>query len=70
MALGISDSCRRIRAYGGFDGSAARAFLHGIVQTPNEKESNAQRDRANKQSDKNRRDNTELYRRGSLIVEA
>ena len=70
MALGISDSRRRIRAYRGFHGSAARTFFHGIVQAPDEKETNTQRDRADKQRDKNRRNNCEFYRRCTLLVAA
>ena len=70
MALGISNSCRRIRAYRGFHGSAARAFFHGIVQAPDEKETNTHRDRADKQRDKNRRNDCEFYRRCTLLVEA
>src|SRR6266404_242492 len=40
MALRISDSRRRIRAYGGFHRTAARAFLHGKVQAPDKKKTN------------------------------
>ena len=69
MVLRISDGCRCIRAYRGFDGSAACAFFHGIVHAPDEKESNTQRQRADKEGDENGRDNSELYRRGSLIVD-
>ena len=70
MALRIGNGRRRIRAYVGFDGSAARAFLHRIVQAPNEEESNAQRERADSHGDKHRRNNCEFHRRGALLVEA
>ena len=70
MVLRISDGCRCIRAYRGFNGSTARPFLHGIVQASDEKESNTQCQRADKEGDENGRDNSELYRRGSLIVDA
>ena len=70
MALRIGNGRRRIRAYGRLDGSAARAFLHGKVQAANEKKSNAQRERADSQGDKHRRNNCEFHRRGALLVEA
>jgi len=69
VALRIGNGCRRIRAYVRFDGSAARAFLHGEVQAPNEKESDAQRKRADSQRDKHRRNNCKFHRRGALLVE-
>jgi hypothetical protein len=68
--LGISESRRRIRAYRGFDGSAARAVFHGKVKAPNQKKSDAQSESADKKGDKHRRDNCEFYRRGPLLVEA
>lgn len=70
MVLRIGNGCRRILAYRGFDGCTARAFFHGIVQASNEKESNTQRHRADKQRDKHRRDNCEFYRRGTPLVNA
>src|SRR5437879_1729943 len=70
MVLRISDGCRPIRAYRGFDGTAARALFHGIVQAPDEKETDTQRDRADKHRDKHRRNNCEFYRRGALLVAA
>ena len=69
MVLRISDGCRPIRAYRGFDGTAARALFHGIVQAPDEKERDTQRDRADKHRDKHRRNDCELHRRGALLVE-
>ncbi len=70
MALRISNGCRRVRANVRFDGSAARAFLHGKVQAPDEKESNAQCERADSQGDKHRRNNCEFHGRGALLVQA
>ncbi len=75
MALGISESCGSIRFSGCistccFDGCAARTFLRSIVQAPNEKQTDTQRDRADKQRDKNRRNNCKLYRRSTLLVAA
>ena len=69
-ALGISNGCRPIRAYRGFDGGAPRAVFHRKVKAPNEKETNAQCQRAEEQRDENGCDNCEFDRRGSLIVEA
>ena len=68
--LGISDSCRCIRANRGFDGSAARAVFHGEVKAPNQKQGNTQCQRADNQRDENGRDEGELDRRGSLLVAA
>ena len=73
MALGISDSCNSIRVSACistccFDGCAARTFLHSIVEAPNEKQTDTQRQRADKQRDENGRDNSELYRRSALLV--
>ena len=70
MVLRISDGCRPIRAYRGFDGTAARALFHGIVQAPDEKERDTQRDRAEKHRDKHRRHNCEFHRRGAPLVAA
>jgi len=74
MVLRVGLDCGSIRhsvdLTCGFDGSAARAFFRGIVQASDEKESNTQRHRADKEGDENGRDNSELYRRGSLIVDA
>jgi hypothetical protein len=44
--------------------------LHGKVLAPNEKESNAQCERADNQGDKHWRNNCEFHRRGALLVEA
>jgi len=70
MVLCVGDGCRCIRAYRGFDGSAPRGVLHGKVQASNEKKTDAQRERADKQGDENRRNNSEFYRRRTLVVEA
>jgi hypothetical protein len=40
------------------------------VKTPNEKEGNAQSHRADEQRDQDGRDNSELYRRGPLLIAA
>ena len=68
--LGISDGCRGIRTNRGFDGSAARAIFDRKVKAPNEKEGNAQSHRADEQRDQDRRDNSELYRRGPSLIAA
>src|SRR3984893_6668411 len=52
-----------------FDGGAARPLLHGIVKASNEKETDTQRDRADKQGDKYGRNNRKFYRCGAPLVE-
>ena len=72
LSIGYGRGCIRasVDLTCSFDGSAARAFLHGKVKAPDEKKTNTQRDRADKQRDKNRRNNCEFYRRCTLLVEA
>jgi hypothetical protein len=68
--LGISNGCRPIRAYRGFDGGASRAVFHGKVKAANEKKTDAQSHGSDKQRDKHRRDDRELDGRGSLLITA
>src|SRR5260221_162246 len=48
-ALGISNGCRSIQAYRRLDGGASRAVFHGKVKAANEKETDAQSHRSDKQ---------------------
>ena len=68
--MGISDRRGAIRAYRGFDGSAARTVFDGKVKAANEKETNAEHHRADKQRDKHGSDDRKFNRRGALLVAA
>jgi len=57
-----------VSAYRSLDGGAARAFLNGVVQAADQKEANAQIERANHENDENRRNKGEFHCGSAAIV--